>query len=203
MAKYTRLLLGACVAILALAIAVGTASALRSIQISNPGAITGTGVRVSFEDESRFLRTVCNLTLSGRGNEKIAKRPEAVTGTITSGRTRECSAFGVAAEVLVLAEELAPFTQVYRSILGTLPNITGVNTITRNSGFVIRALGRTCLYFGDAEFLYVVAAGSSSRGTFGARRIPLRREGSTAECPAQGGLVGTLTFERARTVTLV
>jgi hypothetical protein len=211
MAKFTRLLLGACVAVVALAMFAGPALALRSIQVSNPGAQRGTGARVSFEEGGGFLRTVCEgLTLSGEGNERIAKTVGAVVGTITRGETTGCVAFGfVGATILVEATREEPFTMTYRSILGTLPAITGILTLTRNVKFTIRVSGRTCRYAGDSGALYAVRLESrrvaliTETATFLPEPRAAIQPGSTAECPRSGELRGSLTLERARTVTLV
>jgi hypothetical protein len=210
MAKYTRLLIGACVAVVALAMVAGPALALRSIQISNPGPQTGTGVRVSFEEGGGFLRTVCEgLTLSGEGNERIPKRRGATLGLITRGETTGCRAFGLfAATVTVEATRESPFTVKYESILGTLPIITGRLALTSGVKFTIVGAGRTCRYAGEAGALWPVTR--EARGeltietaTFLANPRATVQEGSTRECPREGELRGSLRLERVRTITLV
>ncbi|HYV14904.1 MAG TPA: hypothetical protein VE972_02665 [Conexibacter sp.] len=210
MAKFTRLLIGACVAVVALAMVAGPALALRSIQISNPGAQSGTGVRVSFEEGGGFLRTVCEgLTLNGEGNERIPKRKGATLGLITSGTTAGCRAFGLfAATVRVEATREAPFTVKYESILGTLPIITGRLALTSGVKFTIEAAGRTCRYAGEAGALWPVTREARGELTiqeanFLANPRAIVQEGSTRECPREGELRGTVRLERVRTIKLV
>jgi len=205
MAKFTRLLIGACVAVVALAMFAGPALALRSLQTSNPGAQEGTGSNVSFEEEGGFLRTVCTgLTLRGSGNERVAKTAGAAVGTITEGRTTGCRAFGfVSATITVEAEAARPFRMGYNSILGTLPTITGILTLTEGVRFTIVSGGRTCRYEGRSGFLFPVSRGTYEGGSFLAEPKARLLAGSTRECPAEGSLRGRLNFERQRTVTLV
>jgi hypothetical protein len=88
MIKSARALIGSCVAIAALAMPAGPASALRSLQDSSPEAITQTGANVTFEDDSRFMRTICaGVTLHGIINERVVKSAGASLGSITEGRT--------------------------------------------------------------------------------------------------------------------
>ncbi|HYV14881.1 MAG TPA: hypothetical protein VE972_02545 [Conexibacter sp.] len=192
-------------AVVALAMLAGPALALRSIQTSNPGVQEGTGANVSFEEGAGFLRTVCEgLTLRGEGNERIGKRPEAVVGLITEGRTVNCRAFGfAAATVTVEATREAPFRMEYNSILGTLPEITGILTLTENVKFTIVAGGRTCRYEGIAGFLFPVTRGTYENGDFLAEPKAHLLAGSTRECPREGSLRGRLRFERQRTVRLM
>jgi hypothetical protein len=210
MAKFTRLLISACVAVVALALFAGPALALRSIQTSNPGAQQGTGVNVSFEEEGRFLRTVCSgLTLRGEANERVAKTVGAAVGNITEGRTTGCRAFGfLAATITVEATAAVPFRMRYQSILGTLPVITGILTLTEGVKFTINAGERECRYEGRSGFLFPVTreargALTYEGGSFLAEPKARLRAGSTESCPAEGSLRGSLRFERTRTVTLV
>jgi hypothetical protein len=210
MAKFTRLLIGACVAVVALAMFAGSALALRSVQTSNPGAQSGTGRNVSFEEGGGFLRTVCEgLTLNGEGRERIAKTAGAEVGSITEGRTTNCRAFGfVAATITVEAEPRTPFNMRYNSILGTLPTITGILTLTEGVRFTIIGSGRTCRYEGRAGFLIIVTREARGAlvyesGDFLAAPKATILPGSTERCPREGSLNGRLRFERVRTVTLV
>jgi hypothetical protein len=210
MAKFTRLLIGACVAVVALAMFTGPALALRSLQISNPGAQEGTGSRVSFEEGAGFLRTVCEgLTLTGTVNERVAKERGAAVGTITEGRTTGCRAFGlVGATVTVEATAAAPFRIGYNSILGTLPTIRGILTLTEGVKFTIIAGGRTCRYEGRSAGLIEVLREAGGAlvfdiSTFLAEPKERVQAGSTSSCPAEGSLRGSIRLERRRTVTLV
>lgn len=203
MAKFTRLLVAACVAVVALALFSGMAAALRSIQISNPGAQRGTGARVSFEDESGFLRTICNLTLNGSGNERISKTLGSTIGTITEGRTESCSAFGGAATVTVNAEASRPFTARYNGFEGTLPSITGIRVLTEGVSFTINEAGRRCTYAGRAANRIPVSRGTEERTEFLTEVKDELQAGSSEGCPQRGTLRGSVTAERSRTVTLV
>jgi hypothetical protein len=209
MARFTRLFVGACVAIVALALFAGVATALRSLQASNPGGISGTGSNVSFEEEGGFLRTVClGVTLNGSANERIAKSVGASVGSLTEGRTTGCRAFGfVAATIIVEAERASPFPITYNSILGTLPNITG-HLVLIVMRFSIMSGGRTCRYEGRMGLLFPAtreARGSLTfeGGSFLAEPKARILAGSTRECPVEGSLRGSLRLERARTLTLV
>jgi hypothetical protein len=209
--KFTRLSVGVCVAVIALPMIAVPALALRSLQTSNPGAQTGTGARISFEEEGGFLRTVCEgLTLSGSGNERIAKRSGATVGTITRGETTGCRAFGLfAATVTVEAEAERPWRVTYNSILGTLPVITGMRMLTEGVRFTIVAAGRACRYEGATASLTPVtreargALNYVEKSALAEPKIRLITEGSSGECPTQGSPRGTMRFERTRTVTLV
>jgi hypothetical protein len=209
--NFTRLLVGACVAVVALTMIAGPALALRSLQTSNPGAQTGTGSRISFEEGGGFLRSVCEgLTLSGEGNERIPKRSGAAVGTITRGETTGCRAFGLfAATVTVEAEARSPWRVTYNAILGTLPVITGMQMLTEGVRFTIVAAGRTCRYEGRTASLTPVAREARGELTYVEKsalaepKIGLIEAGSTRECPREGSPSGTMRFERTRTVKLV
>jgi hypothetical protein len=204
MRKLSRFLTCGCAAVALLVLSAGDGVALRSVQVSTPGAMRATGTRVSFEEEAGFLRLVCEgLTLNGTGNERIAKSRGAAFGSITEGRATGCRAFGFEATVTVEAEPRAPFSMTYSGILGTLPNITGILTFTEGITFTLISIGRTCRYGGRAGMLFEVSRGSMERGNFlGEPRLSIQ-PGSTSECPSEDSLRGSMRFERARTVTLV
>lgn len=191
-------------AAIALALLTSSASALREIRISNPGAQRVTGERVSFEDESRFLRTVCLLTLNGTGEERILKAAGNRFGLWTEGRTTGCRAFGFAsATVILLVSELGPFFVAYESFLGSLPSILGILTNAPFFSVEIRVSGRTCLYEGEMLTLLTVSASRVEQGSFLPINILFLQAGSTESCPGFAHLRGTIRYERARTVTLV
>jgi hypothetical protein len=209
MATFIRLLVGACVAVVALAMLAGVAVALRSVQVSNPGARRDTGANISFEEEGRFLRTVCSgVTLSGTGNARIAKSTGNLAGETTRGETTGCRAFGfVEAAVTIEAEAARPFRWRYQSILGTLPIITGILALAEGARFTISAGGRICRYEGRAGALFPVVrvGGSLVFEQFLWLSEPKMRivAGSTRECPSEGSLFGQLSAERRRTITLI
>jgi hypothetical protein len=209
MAKLARILFGTCVAIVALAMSAGPTLALRSLQISNPGVQRATGINVSFEEEGQFLRTICGgVTLWGTSNERVAKARNAAVSTITRGETTACRAFGfIEATVTVEAETRRPFRMGYNSILGTLPIITGILTLTEGVRFTIESAGRRCRYEGRAGFLFPVREAFGLRDYEGGSFLPEPKArilaGSTGECPAEGSLRGSLRFETTRTVTLI
>jgi hypothetical protein len=206
MAMHARTALLAGLTIAMLALAIGSAVALRSIQVSNPGAVTATGANISFEEEGRFLRTVCSgLTLSGSLNERVAKRAGAAAGTITEGRTTGCRAFGfVEARVTVEATRERPFTKKFNAFLGTLPPITGILYLDSGVRFTIVSGGRTCRYEGEVGLLVqIIVGGDENSLSFLPEPKPTILAGSTAECPAQGSLRGSMRFERTRMVSLV
>jgi hypothetical protein len=187
----------------AIALAAGSAAALRSFQVSNPGALRGTGTNISFEEEAGFLRTVCSgATLNGEGRERIPKTVGAVAGTVTEGRTTGCRAFGFEATVTLNAEPRRPWQTTYSSFLGTLPNITGVLGVSRGGEATIIAGGRTCRYAGEPTTLSPVTRGAAEMTSFTGGIITLQA-GSSESCPRQGILRGSFRAERVRTVTLV
>jgi hypothetical protein len=209
MARFTRLFVGACVVIVALALLAAAATALRSLQGSSPGGTSGTGSNVSFEDESGFLRAVCaGATLNGNVNERIAKSVGASVGSLTRGETTGCRAFGLfAATITVEAEGARPFPITYNSISGTLPNITGhlVSIVIRLS---VIAMGRTCRYEGRVGLLFPATREARGSLTFEAGDfLPVPKAtiqaGSTAECPREASLRGRLRLERTRILVLV
>jgi hypothetical protein len=203
----TRLKLGLAVSMACglLAMATSMADALRSIQISNPGAYEATGSNISFEEEARFLRTMCSgLTLRGELRERISKTPGAEAGTVTEGRTSGCRAFGfVSATVTIEASSGSPIRKRFNMYLGGLPIITGILYLDENVRFTIVAGGRTCRYEGRAGLLVQTDELSSNILSFLPEPKPRLRAGSTESCPSEGSLRGSMNFERRRTVTLV
>jgi hypothetical protein len=196
-----------CAVFTVLAVGTSVATALRSIQISNPGAFRTTGSNISFEEEERFLRTVCSgATLNGSLNERIVKTNGASVGTITEGRSTGCRAFGFAAATLTFTMEPSnPALKRFVSFLGTLPfSITGILYVDINIGFKIEAAGRTCRYAGTVGLLYVNTPGISGMVslTWLPEPKPRLQPGSTETCPIEGSLRGTKTAERSRTVGL-
>jgi hypothetical protein len=209
MGKFTRLLVGACVTIVALTTFAGPALALRSLQASSPGAGSGTGANVSFEEEGRFVRGVCaGVTLNGEANERVAKIVGAPVGQITEGRATGCTAFGAGTTVTIEASAATPWRVTYNSILGTLPTITGGLLLTEGIRFTMVGSGRTCRYEGRSGFLAPVTREARGHLTFeGGSMLPEPKirilAGSTLGCPAESSLRGSVRFERTRTVTLV
>jgi hypothetical protein len=124
------------------------AAALRSVQIreGEGKAITLTAREVRFTSPELFGDLRCDLTLEGTTRERIAKRVGTAVGTIERGRVANCreSVFGGAIEKRILF----PITLVYSSILGTLPEITGVLLIAKEAGLLLRTpnAGIECLY---------------------------------------------------------
>ncbi|HYV16143.1 MAG TPA: hypothetical protein VE972_08980 [Conexibacter sp.] len=193
-----------------LAMFAGPALALRSLQSSNPGAVSLTGANVSFEDEAGFLREVCSgVTLAGEVIERIGKVAGTAVGSITEGRATACRAFGfVEAAVTIEASTRTPFPETYNGFLGTLPTITGVLILIGSVRFTTVAAGRTCRYEGRVGFLIPVTREARGAliyegGSFLAEPKLRILAGSTAECPREGSLRGSLRFERTRTITLL
>lgn len=211
MAKFTRLLIGACVAIVALAMFTDPALALRSLQTSSPGPMEGTGANITFEEGEGFLRTVCaGLTLSGEGNERVPKSLGATVGAVTNGQTTGCRAFGLFnAAVTIEATRTSPFGVSYKVILGSLPVITETQWLIEGVKFSIVAAGRTCRYHGTSGIRSPVVRESRGEltyegGSFLTEQLKiLTREGSSMDCPRQGFCMGRLRLERTRTIRLV
>lgn len=211
MKQSARLMVGACLVVMAITSIASPAFALRSLQSSSYlEVVSGTGARVSFEEGGGFLRTVCaGVTLRGHGGERVAKTSGASVGTVTEGRTAECTAFGfIGATVIVQAEAGVPFTATYNSIGGTLPLITFHLLLLLGARWQIATAGRTCRYEGSVGFLAPVAREARGSltfegGSFLAEPRARLLAGSTAECPRQGELRGSIRLERPRTLTLV
>lgn len=209
------MLLFAASAIVALALLSGVAAASRGIgtNVVEGENIIGTG-RTTFEDGGAFgfRRIICEVTLTVKANRSlIVKATGGVIGEVTAGSAANCSdSLGNPANATVLAEATTngarhPFPMSYTSFLGTLPEITGILVTTDRAAFLLEdpaARMPTCLYEGRQGYLFTIARRNVTRGTF--------LEGETAslvsgarECPTSGRLIGTQTFNRTITITLL
>jgi hypothetical protein len=202
-------LLGVCVAIATLSVFTSAATALRELRVFANLSSVGTGANVSFEEEGGFLRTLCaGVTLTYRFATFWSKFSGSSAGTVTEGSTRGCTAFGfVGATVTFEVSRERPFRERYNSILGTLPNITGILTLIEGVRFTIVAGGRTCRYEGRLGFLLEVTREARGtllfeRGSFLPEPKARIQAGSTESCPAEGSLRGSLRFETASEVRL-
>jgi hypothetical protein len=191
------------VLVVALTLFSAVATALRSVQIreGEGRAIRLTAREVKFTSPELFGNTRCDLTLEGTSRERIAKRVGAVAGTITRAPTANCreSVFGGGIEARVLV----PITVAYNSILGTLPNITGV-LLTGRGGFLLRIpnVGIECLYEGTIGILVSVTRGVTGAIRFLEEPIPKLIALEGGRCTATGNLEGSGTMT-ALTLSLV
>lgn len=204
---FKRLVVAALVAATALAVVTTSASANRSLSVSPGGATRETSEGMVTFEEPGILGVACNLTLNSTTPRSIAKRAGTHMGSITEGRASECrdTIFGTAATAIVLVEVRRPFTIVYNSFLGTLPNITGILGL---QVFAIRlsSLPGDCLFATNTGvgILWAVGAG----GVVRRKRylinltIPLSMTIS-GSCPGDAEMQGTMSLSPGQTIRLI
>jgi hypothetical protein len=208
-------------AALMLSLAVGTAAALRSINIRRAGGTNTIGATASVtfnSPEQPEVRIVSNVTLAGELESSIQKRERAVFGHITECRAANTTASGRAgitaiARCEALVEPNRSWRLIYKTFLGTLPNITGVLFIVERAGFLIAARvfgarANECLYEGEIGAL----ASERARGLNFTEirileaervRISLELEHALATCNQTGSLSGNFTLQNRLEVSLV
>jgi len=213
MRKTLMIAMTALTAAFLLATAVGTASA-RNLSISN------TAFRITWRELDFGGGLVrCEVTLEGSFHYRtIIKRERALIGHITRATVRHPCITGegwadngievileTRPEVSRLSNASLPWHVTYESFEGTLPNITGITLLLRNTSFVINSPGLCLGRYGKTEDnLSAVARRNITTGAIttltpiAERNRASRREViSGAFCP----LTGTLTGEG--TVTLL
>lgn len=141
-------------ALLALALAAGIATASRSIELGPEsgelGRVTAraAGSRAaSLTFVGREFEVICEVTLTLALNSAIAKTNGARAGSVTAARVSEGFCVGGKARFIGL-----PWTITYRSFAGTLPTITAIELVIRNVDVLFEAffeVGR-CRYEGSA-----------------------------------------------------
>jgi hypothetical protein len=187
-----RLLLTALIAILTMACAVGTASALRSIEVGGRREVSYTGRALTFEGEG--TNVICEVTVNTTINAAISKTERSQAGN-AEGRTNEAGCSGGHVRPLNVR---GGWPILYKSFTGTLPTITSIRHRITISILIeaFGGLGR-CLYSGSAEGTTGPNASVTEFRADETVKIELfRNEGIS--CPARGGFKGTL---RGATVT--
>lgn len=197
---------------LALAIAAGTASALRSLSLSPAGEFTLTARALTFEAEG--LKFQYNVRFTGTLARTIAKTRGAHAGSITRGTVESCRVIEPAGETCTATA--TPLTEAwnldYESFSGTLPNITGVVFAIEQAELLIAdALfgvnRRECLYRSRIGVLARVGARGEVNG-FGiaAERATLslfRDLNFSGICPLSKADRGEFAASPAQTVRLI
>jgi hypothetical protein len=147
----TRLVLSALAATVALAAAVGTASA-RRLELSNQRfRVVWQTQPLIFETESG--RAICPLTLEGSFHSRtLSKVCGQLIGYITKAGVINCGTAGGARELRLLTETL-PWHVRYASFTGTLPRITKIRIQVIGWAFLLNLeLIGSCLYRSTAAF---------------------------------------------------
>lgn len=185
MARRTKCVLTALTAMLVLAFAVSSATALRSIQVTGgPGVSASSFLRFGEAEAGGRLvegrEVECNVTLLRTITERIPKSAGSVIGKTTGVAIdlATCrSGIGRVEDVQALQEERvrAPVTTIgtvrlydvsraagrlwqliYDTFLGVLPEITGVGFHIEGAQFLFRIGGINCLYVGSAFGLIAI-----------------------------------------------
>lgn len=177
MSKHVRMALAAIVAVVTMAFAANTASALT---ISPAGAITATSIgTLNLNSPIATLR--CNITLVGSINASVAAGGSAGSLTSVGISPNPCGGF----TVRVLN---TPWNVTFNSALGS-PVTGALFTIDR-----VQFTVGTCLYSGPVGFLY-------SNATATAAILANTLTGSPALC-GNGSLSGSgFSFSPAQTVS--
>ncbi|HYV16403.1 MAG TPA: hypothetical protein VE972_10320 [Conexibacter sp.] len=231
--RHTRFIMVALVAAITLSLAASQASALRSIETGGvTRRVTASGrLRFGNENLEASMEILCNVTLLRTIAGAIQKRSGAIFGGLTgvaiddglnhcghgsaitnvlavvalkNDGTRECTELGSGVHLCVVNWNL-----LYNSILGTLPEITGVNFTVERVKFLIRfndALGFNdgCLYEGNVPAFARVSAGSIRTGEIilERRMLTLIRRLEGFACPNPATLSGTFALEPAINIRL-
>jgi hypothetical protein len=219
MATRSKFLLAALTAALALSLAVGTASALRSLSIEGETTVVGEGL-VSFAGGGTTVK--CPTTITRTISRAIPKTNGILLGRITRIATNRpeancTSSTGTLQGIIILApepREEAGSTKCrlfFESIVGTLPNITGIRKIIKGCliGFETRVelVGVIrCLYKEDGTGIAarenVERGGRITSVEIGRNRAVIL-EGQSGFCPGEGELFGTIVPRNSPTVRLV
>jgi hypothetical protein len=194
--------LAVAIAAVALLVAAGAASALRSISVSPAGSIRATSRAVTFRTSSGEI--ICEMTFSGTVNSAIPKAERSTAGS-SSISTAGCRGpFGVAANVIWLN---APYPFIFKEWLGTLPRITGLLIEFINVQMLVEVpiLNLRCLYAGNVPALGPVVNGIFREvSPLPEARIPLFRQLLGSEpCPREAQVTTNFIIVPELRVTLV
>lgn len=206
-----RVLIAAMVAVLALSLAVGTASALRSLSIHGPQTLVLNGIA---RFSSEFAIITCNTTITKTISRVIPKITGILVGKVTrvdfpaTKPEANCrSSVGRLTNIEVRGLEREEFSRILLAgILGTLPEITGILLLVSRfrASFTTEISGR-CGYEAPAAGLPVLAA-LDAAGNIGdlvlERNAAVRLEGGIF-CPRTGELNATLRPLQRNIVLLI
>jgi hypothetical protein len=203
MHKTARLVMGALVAMLLLALAAGPASARTRVEVSTTATLINGRLTFSAEPSEGFPTIICDLTLHSTLLRLINKIRLEHAGDITAVLTANCRN-SVGGRTTV--RPLVPMSVQYERINGSLPaNITG-GLLWVRSRFLIESefigLRALCLYEG------LVGAESVENPV---RRFTLLRRlvillidlRGSVSCPSLGSLQGTMTVTPSVTIRLL
>jgi hypothetical protein len=139
--RNTKLVLAALTAALAFSVLVGNASARNGLR---PSTTTVTATTSNLIIVSSAANVSCPVTLGISLHRTLAKVERTLAGLVNGVTVGGCTdSVGTAASARALTETL-PWHLVYRTFLGTLPNITGVEVEVQG----IQILSRTGEPFG-------------------------------------------------------
>jgi hypothetical protein len=199
----------AVLAVFMLTLAVGAASALRSLSISGATTLT---LNTRWRLASEFATIECNMTITKTVSRVIPKVDHILIGKITrvvTGRAPEAncrSSSGTLSNIEIRGLEREENGRILKGvILGTLPNITGILVLIDRLqvSFTTELSGR-CGYESPERGIPELA--EVNRGTLGRLRLEANRlvrlEGGIF-CPRTGEWIGDLTPLQTTGVTLV
>jgi len=207
----SKVLLAVLAAVLALSMATGAATALRSISVNPGGAITAIARALTFTASGQSI--ICEVVLTGEIQRAIPKTAGALVGRITAveiqrRRPETCTkTAGLRVITNITAELTLPWHIRYQAILGTLPRITGILLIVLRTGFLldftdILARNFRCLYEPDLGVLGEVVAGKVSSLRI-LRQVLTGRELPGGRCPEAAELAGEFRLEPAQELILL
>jgi len=181
-------------AVMALMVVAGTASANRSIALGvsegELGRVQATSSAITFTDPTVSFRITCEVTRTLRLNGSIAKSAGAAVGTVTGVTLRNCTGGGVR----MLTASL-PWRVNYVSFTGTLPNIREVRVEIAMFAFLIESLlgAERCLFMGN---LQETTSGNPINSLVVDETVLLSNVKSLGltECPSEVIISGSLTL---------
>lgn len=215
MRSYVRLLLTALVASLALSIAVGSASAGRSIEVRNAGGGVSATSRLTLRGErAESLQVICDITLLRTISTLIPKITGVLIGGVTGIKIEQTScrnSLGGGANVIPLGARedgrrlqwtvnSSPLWKlIFLTFAGTLPDVTRIDFAIEGTQFnlLVRSIVTVeCLYQGRAFGEIELSARRVVRARASATtRLPLIRGGEL--CPRNGSFQGTFAVTPA------
>jgi hypothetical protein len=159
--KYLRFLFAILTVVIAVGVVAGTASALRSLSVAGTTTLTLNSRRLTFE--SSLVRIECEFTFVKTISRIIPKTEGILIGKVTDVRidTPRCAASS-GGEVRIIPLGLANeelWRLFYKSILGTLPRITGARFRIERLQLLMNTGGITCLFQGFVEELALISNG--------------------------------------------
>jgi len=196
----SKLALAGLAATLLMAFAVNSASANHLSVSSQNFRLVWTALTFFGEGTGSTENTIiCPVTLEGSFHSStLAKVIGALIGHVTRATVVGTSCTGGRATIL---QETLPWHVTYEGFSGTLPRITAVRLLLRNTAFVLEAnggLGTTCLYKENgtsaAGEVLVESGGAATALRADERiRLPLFRSGGIGGflCPSEGGFQGS------------